>query len=127
MSNDNVDTIGDTAAVVEDIKGDIDELSCVTSLDVSQGTSTRSNLLLCDQCYDSFDIENGADVCKHCGLVYCQECIRVGVFVEQPTECVNCHNGKLSVFDYVTVAKYLLCELHLDGRKLIDDIRKPWT
>lgn len=97
-----------------------DELDQISSV-----SSTRSStLLLCDQCYDAFDMGNGADICKHCHLVYCQACIEAGAFIDRPTQCVNCHTGKLSIFDYISVAKYLIRELHLNGRKLIEDIRR---
>jgi hypothetical protein len=36
----------------------------------------------------------------------------------QQNNCSNCGTDKLNVFDYITIAKYLLHELNLDGRKL---------
>lgn len=86
--------------------------------------TSAGDILLCDQCYDAFSIMDGADCCQQCGLVYCRACIGYGAFIRRPNECVNCRSDTLSVFDYVTVAKYLIKTLHLNGRKLIEDIRQ---
>jgi hypothetical protein len=82
-----------------------------------RSSKSEINVLLCDECYHSFDIELGADKCNTCDLFYCHQCIHNGVMLQQ-NNCSNCGTDKLNVFDYITIAKYLLHELNLDGRKL---------
>ena len=86
--------------------------------------SSWSNALTCDECYTSFELDHEAKICANCHLLYCESCVRSGIFLkEDGSECENCSTGKLSMLDYVLIARYLLSTYGINGRKLADALR----